>query len=197
MIILRPSNMYWLGAQNSPMLNELDEDMKAEVIKLINESEKDNPHDLCAHGNVEFYINGKKLVSVEDGNFTISAAALFLLRTLEGDHKKKSPLFERLFPHCGHAMYPHEDEVIICCGCPYGKDFEIVHHERNIIIRDNKGAEYTVPFEEWKKAVCSFSDEVSAFYDNSSPRQPSDETDEKGFSAFMREWKRRRGEAGM
>jgi hypothetical protein len=43
--------------------------------------------DQCAHGDVAFTIDSIRFVGGEDGQFlTVSAAALFLLRTLTHDH---------------------------------------------------------------------------------------------------------------
>ena len=74
MIRLEPKEMSWIKGQT------------------------DDPTDLCAHGKVHFEINGSILVSESDGNWTVSEAAIYLLRTLESDHTKDSSLFEQVFP---------------------------------------------------------------------------------------------------
>jgi hypothetical protein len=42
--------------------------------------------DSCVHGRVRFYVNDKKFVDQEDGDFSVATAALYLLRSLERDH---------------------------------------------------------------------------------------------------------------
>jgi hypothetical protein len=42
--------------------------------------------DLCAHSPVDFRIGGDRLLSPEDGDWTVSASAVYLFRTLERQH---------------------------------------------------------------------------------------------------------------
>jgi hypothetical protein len=57
----------------------------------------DDPEDQCAHGKVALEIDGVSLVRPEDGEWTVSAAALFLLRTLTADHTPERPVAEGSF----------------------------------------------------------------------------------------------------
>ena len=50
---------------------------------------KDDPSDLCAHSPVRFEIDGVSLLDPTEGDFTVSAAAIYLLRTLYRDHTQK------------------------------------------------------------------------------------------------------------
>jgi len=166
---LRPTNLHWI------------------------KGETDDPYDLCAHSGVEFCIGDEILVSQSDGEWTVSAAALYLLRTLTLPHTKDKPIGEHLFPCCGFTMWDikGQDDVVIC-GCPKGANFEVVRVSDEIVLTGPCGRKYGIGFLEWRDAVCGFSDVVQSFYAASSPKQPYDEEDAKGFKKFMAEWSRRR-----
>src|SRR6516165_605755 len=89
----------------------------------------DDPKDLCAHGDVEFRIGDGVLLDPTTGkDLTVSAAALYLLRTLSVPHTKDAPVGDHLFPCCGFNMYdvPGQQDVVVC-GCFHGEDFEVLH----------------------------------------------------------------------
>ena len=157
---------------------------------------EDDPADLCAHGDFEFRIDGDVLSDGSAGRgLTLSAAALYLLRTLSRSHTKAKPVGDHLFPCCGHAMYdvPDQDDVVIC-GCPNGEDFEVDHREAgaSVLVRGADGREWSVDRDSWRDAVFAFADAVSEFYARSSPKRPTPD-DAAGFRAFRGEWERRRG----
>lgn len=89
---------------------------------------------------------------------------------------------------------PEKEDVIIC-ECQNGEDFEILHEisGSGIIVRAKNDQEWLVRWPEWRAAVYSFADQVSAFYASCSPRQADEEEDVKGFRKFAAEWERRRG----
>ena len=156
----------------------------------------DDPTDLCAHGDVEFRIGEEILLGDGTGHdVTVSAAALYLLRTLLVPHTKTAPVGDHLFPCCGFAMLdlPGQEDVAIC-ECPNGEDFEVLHEVggREVIVRAGDGREWGIGWPEWREAVFNFADRVAAFYATCSPKQPTDE-DAAGFKKFWAEWKRRRG----
>jgi hypothetical protein len=64
-ITLRPHGLHWLG---SPPFAE----------------------DLCSHGGVEFSIGDDSLLQPTSGDFTVSAAAMRLLRSLESGRESDS-----------------------------------------------------------------------------------------------------------
>lgn len=151
------------------------------------------PYDLCAHSPVDFRIGDVVLVRPEDGDWTVSAAALYLLRTLERDHKLETPQIQHLFPCCGHPMYrmPGEPEVLIL-GCDIGADFEVLHTGDGIQIKDATARCLAVTSDKWQRAVFGFADAVQEFYDSSAPKQPCSPEDELAYPLFWQEWKRRR-----
>ena len=171
MIVLQPLNLQWIKGAG------------------------DDPRDLCAHGDVEFRVGGDVLLDPTTcRNLTVSAAALYLLRTLSSPHTRQTPVGDHLFPCCGFTMYDvdGEDDVVIC-GCPGGADFEVRHEGEEVVIRSDDGREYRAAGDEWRSAVFEFADRVSEFYAGAAAKQPTDEEDRMGFAKFAVEWERRRG----
>src|SRR6516162_2069687 len=125
----------------------------------------DDPKDLCAHGDVEFRIGDGVLLDPTNGkDLTVSAAALYLLRTLSVPHTRDAPVGDHLFPCCGFCMLalPGREDVFIC-GCPNGEDFEVLHEvsAAGVVIRAGDGREWRIPWPEWRAAVFGFADSVS------------------------------------
>jgi len=168
MIILRPTNLHWIeGSTDSA--------------------------DLCAHSGVEFSIGQAALMKPSDGDWTVSAAALYLLRTLSRPHTKQQRIAEHLFPCCGNGIFEVEgqDDVLIV-GCNAGVDFEIVQIDDEVLLTTKGGNQHRVAVSDWRRAVCEFSDAVQAFYSASSPKEPEDDWEQRGFRKFLAEWSRRR-----
>ena len=78
---------------------------------------EDDPEDLCLHGKVTARIGDEVL----EDHGTVSASALYLLRSLTEDHETGQE--NQMIPCCGHFLVANEDltEVWIS-GCPYGTD---------------------------------------------------------------------------
>lgn len=123
----------------------------------------------------------------------MSAAAIYLLRTLCRSHTKQEPVAEHLFPCCGNGLFQVEgqDDVLII-GCNGGTDVEIVLSGEQVQISGPDGTTHQVTLADWKSAVCGFSDAVMDFYEASPRREPADQEDRKGFDQFLKEWSRRR-----
>lgn len=157
----------------------------------------DDPEDLCAHGSVEFRIDADVLADGTAGReWTVSATALYLLRTLSAAHTKAAPVGDHLFPCCGFAMFDvGTQEDVLVVGCPGGDDFEVAHLEggAGVLVRSPAGKEWHIGWPEWRAAVFAFADQVSAFYAGCAPKQPTAD-DEPGFRKFVAEWQRRRGQ---
>jgi hypothetical protein len=76
MIVLIPTNLHWIP-------------------------DGDESADLCAHGDVDFRINGETIIApVIEDHYTVSAAALYLLRSLSGPHSfaRDTKFGQPLFP---------------------------------------------------------------------------------------------------
>ena len=67
---------------------------------------------------------------------------------------------------------------------------------RNKIVHQFEDGEIVeTDLDEWRDAVCKFSDAVEDFYEASSPKKVDDYEDRKGFELFIKEWKGLRAEA--
>jgi len=153
--------------------------------------------DLCAHGGVVIACGDSVLIDQRSEQWTLSAAALMLLRTLTEDHTADHRVGEHLFPCCGHVMYERggSDDVLIV-GCPNGLDFEVRHRDREVEVQFKDQPPVAIPSHEWRAAVLSFSDAIKAFYACSSAKLPSDEVEAIGYEVFCAEWNRRSNDAG-
>lgn len=170
-ITLRPINLHWILNQG------------------------DDVTDLCAHAAVEFRIGSLQVCSEADGEWTVSAAAIHLLRTLTMDHTLAAPVAEHLIPCCGHFMVAEPDaDFVDITGCNRGVDWDVRHNDRMVELgRLTANCETAVvPFDEWERAVCWFADEVEEFYLRSALKRPCDEFAELGFNAMKAEWAARR-----
>jgi hypothetical protein len=164
--------------------------LQAETKTWLNTSE-DCPSDLCAHGTIRFSIDGMTVVS-PDNEWTISAAAIYLLRTLDNSHTPDAPVCEHLFPCCGFTMYDMDgDDDVFIMGCVNGIDCSVIHRDDSIEITTVSGETRSVSKTEWKKAVLHFSSDVRGFYDASADKTPHDDVERKGFAKMMSEWERR------
>ena len=127
-----------------------------------------------------------------EGHWTLSAAGLYLLRTLERDHTCGSPVGDQLFPCCGHVMFEGDDGNVVLMGCANGLDGE-VRHQAGAVTLEIEGARAVTSEEEWRVAVTRFCSAIEEFYGHSAEKQPADAADAAGYRCFWREWHRRKG----
>lgn len=154
----------------------------------------DAEKDLCAHGSVYLRLNDEIVSEAKQTDWTVSTAAYYLLKTLKENHNAKEDDF--LIPHCGFTMWEiGEQKELYIGGCDIGINWNIKHSKGTVIHEIKKDIFIETDFDEWRNAVCNFSDEVMNFYKSSPPKIVDDEEDKKGFELFMREWKRLRAEA--
>ncbi len=151
----------------------------------------DDGADLCLHGHAIAVIGDEVL---EYENATVSATALYLLKSITEDHI----IFEdnQMLPCCGFFMCPDEElQNVVIIGCPNGVDWSVKHDGDEVILITESGKEIRVPIEEYKKEVFRFADEIEDFYRKALPRKkPSDQYEADGDTAFWKEWHRRRYE---
>ncbi|MGW9629650.1 hypothetical protein ACWGST_03035 [Agromyces sp. NPDC055520] len=97
------------------------------VLQAVNPAWLSGAADQCAHGEVQLRVGDKDLVSSDDGELTLTAAGLFLLRTLEANYEPGGELADQnqLLPHCGFFVYPDGDRCSIS-GCTQGVDLAVV-----------------------------------------------------------------------
>jgi|GEM_PF-240513 len=159
----------------------------------IKDDGNDDPKDLCLHGDVTARIGEETL----EDDCTISAAALYLLRSLTEDHAFDSPgaLFKSglMLPCCGHSMHADGENVLII-DCPNGTDWAVHHVSKSVELMTEQGERVIVPLEEYREAVFAFADQVMAYYFQCQPKiLPEEDFARDGYLAFWREWARRRG----
>ena len=102
-----------------------------------------DPRDLCAHSPVDFCVNGKTVVSPRDGDWSVNASAVYLLRTLSSSHTRDSPVGDHLFPCCGFALHDLDgnDDVVIV-GCLSGIDVEVTRNDDLVVITQADGTRH-------------------------------------------------------
>jgi len=150
----------------------------------------DETEDLCLHGHAVVHIGEKKL----EYDATISATALYLLKTLTENHIINTD--NQLLPCCGFSMFPNDtlDNVVIV-GCDNGIDWSVTHDGEIVILELEDGTKENIPIDEYKKEVFKFADKVEAFYISCAPKKiPNDKIDRDGYIAFWNEWHRRRNQ---
>jgi len=154
----------------------------------------DDPDDQCAHGKVAFSIDRVPLIKPQDGEWTVSTAALYLLRTLTADHTPEHPVAEGnfLFPCCGfNAWLCGERYSVMCMGCNEGIDTWIRHKGSMVHISMGESL-YSVSRAEWHAAVLGFAKQIEDFYALSSPKvKPREQEDREGWDALWMEWRER------
>ncbi|QIL74805.1 hypothetical protein [Hymenobacter sp. HDW8] len=150
--------------------------------------------DLCAHGHVLVRIGNSILSDATLDEWTVSAGALYLLRTLTQNHLPEAPICDQLLPCCGFTMWPHptSDDVLIF-GCTNGIDWNVQHEPDAVRLTAADGATVLLSDKQYQAKVLAFVDAVEHFYQRSQPKNiPADPHDAEGYALFWREWHRRR-----
>lgn len=151
----------------------------------------DDPTDLCAHGHI-FVRIGDEVISDKNGlDVTVSATALYLMRTISKNYKK-GDYASQLLPCCGHFVIADNNKNSVdICGCPSGIDWTIIHTDDSTVKHISaSGKEATIGLDLYKEMVLDFADQVENFYNKSLPKViPSDDFDKKGYLAFWNEWR--------
>ena len=156
--------------------------------------ESDDPLDLCLHGQVTARIGQAVLVS----NCTLSAAGIYLLRTIEEDHIPADPdqnaLYEPLLPCCGHEMYAGEDDSVILYGCGNGNTWKVQHRDSSVILTAEGYPSVIISSAEYRNEIYRFCDKIEAFYNACTPKQFTIHQgyEINGYKALWKEWHRRR-----
>ncbi|EPC08639.1 hypothetical protein [Myroides odoratimimus] len=153
----------------------------------------DDESDLCAHGDVFLKIGDEVISNDLTQGVTVSATALYLLRSLTED-LNESNHDSQLIPCCGFLMYFDEQERLVIGGCPTGIDWTIEHlpHHKVRHISEN-GTEAIIDKNEYQKIVYTFVDEIENFYKNSSPKKlPTNNLEKDTYLALWKEWRKLR-----
>ena len=150
-----------------------------------------DPDDLCLHGDAVAYIGDRKL---EYEECTVSATALYLLKTLTEDHIIDQD--NQMLPCCGHTLIANDDlsEVVIS-GCPNGIDWSVIHAGDSVRLIFEDGYEVSVPIAQYRDEVFRFADLIERYYRASTPKIiPKNTFDRDGYLTFWKEWYRRRNQ---
>lgn len=150
----------------------------------------DDPTDLCAHGHLYVKIGNQIVSDKEAGDWTISATALYLMRTIKSNYKAND-FASQLLPCCGHFMLLEEKtNKLLIIGCPSGIDWTIVHQDNKVKHITDNGQEAVLDIQEYKTLVFNFADQVEQFYKDSAPKNiPDDESDKHAYLTFWKEWR--------
>lgn len=142
--------------------------------------------DLCAHGIVRICLGAHTL----EGEVSMSASALHLLRTVSDDHAPDE--LAKLFPTDGFCWTPAGSASpypIYLGGCPNGGfDGTVLHEEGFVRIALENLPEVRVPLEDYRAEVFRFADEVEALFRRSRPKVVTDALDKLWYPLFWKEW---------
>lgn len=143
-------------------------------------------NDLCAHGSVRIRIGSQVL----EGEVSMSAAALHLLRTVKDDHAPDD--LAKLFPTDGFCWTPASEEYpygIYLGGCPNGGfDGTVTHEDGFVRIALEDVPAVRVPQEDYRAEVFRFADAVEKFFRESKPKIVKDVLDKMWYPLFWKEW---------
>ena len=148
-----------------------------------------DPDDLCLHGNAVAIIGNRKLKYDE---CTVSATALYLLKTLTEDHVSGKD--NQMLPCCGHTLIANDDLTkVVISGCPNGIDWSVIHTGDSVRLILDDGYENNVPIAQYREEVFRFADLIEDYY-RFCPSKiiPKDKFDRNGYETFWNEWHRRR-----
>ena len=148
--------------------------------------------DQCSHGFISFSVGETIFTNRENGEFTTSGAALFLLRSLSSDHTVETSIAQSnmFFPCCAfNPWLVGESNSLMVMGCSDGVDVSIRHMPGNLVDIEVRGKLVTVAKADWIAAVMAFVRQIELFYSSSSPKAViEDEHDRLGWEAFWLEW---------
>ena len=172
-----------------------DEQFEIKILDLHWIKNEDDPEDHCAHGHIYVRIGDEVISDYHTGDWTLSATALSLLRTIKQEYKK-GDFGNQLIPCCGFFMIADEsEETVNIIGCPNGIDWTIIHHADMVEHQSDKGERAVINRDNYRKLIFEFADKVEQFYADSRPKTiPTDDFDRKGYLTFWKEWKRLRNE---
>ena len=171
--------------------------LRATKLNWVN-GQPDDPTDQCVHGKLELTADDEVIYRTGEGDITVSAACLYLLRTIEDDHTPELSVAEGnwMFPCCGFSLFPDEGRYKVCCmGCNTGTDIFVKHIGPDVVLtRDDH--QVRTSKKEWTCAVLALVEEVEDFYAACTPKADMDnDLDLEGWSLFWSEWEYRKRRA--
>ncbi|PQJ21965.1 hypothetical protein [Tenacibaculum sp. SG-28] len=171
-------------------MNQTDFEINIIRQHWIKDDGKDDKEDLCSHGEIYIRIGTEEISTKDSDSWTLSVTGLYLLRSLEQDCELNQ-FSNQLAPCCGHFMIPDEDRnnYVVIMGCPSGIDWKIKHFNEEVIFESEKRTKGKLAFNDYKKKVIDFTNEIEKFYGNPKDKiVPEDEFDKNAFNQFWAEW---------
>ncbi len=150
----------------------------------------DNQTDFCSHGDIYLMINDQEIVTEKDGAWTVSSAALRLMKSA-------------LYGYDGDNDLP----IISCCGylmnygCPDTITWDAQINNGTIELSNFRFGEvkyggrslfqdsFRVDLEDYTKQVLVFAQKVKQFYNDSLPRIFSGKSDQDEYEEYWRLFK--------
>jgi len=156
----------------------------------------DGRADPCAHGRIHLEVGGQLLIQPEDGELTVSAAALHLLRSVTADHTSSEPLAEgcQFAPCCAHSLFVADEARFgfVATGCPTGVEVDVVHEGDRVVVSRRSGeGSHRVHTRTWAQAVVGFAEQVLQFYDASPPKVEAPPDERQAWRMFWQEYRDR------
>jgi len=170
------------------MLSDKPFHIELESLYWIKNDGADDPDDLCLHGHVSVIIGGINF----EYDATVSAAGLYLLRTLTENHIIHEG--ESMLPCCGNSMIANEDlSAVDIFGCPNGLDWSVIHEDGKVKLFAETGKSVTISLENYEDEVFAFANSIESYCNKCLPKNfPAEEAERNGYTAFWNEWKRRK-----
>lgn len=167
MIDLIPHNLHWL--KNVP-----------------------SEYDLCVHGGFTLSGDNRMFIDASGEELNLSAAVIFLLRTIERDHSFGYKLCDKIIPECADiTMVQGTDKDVEIITCPFGIDWWVEHNDGYVTLIFEDGSEIKTELNYYIRAILHFADIIKSFYENSKPKIFYNDEDRRGFDTFWKEWARR------
>ena len=171
--------------------------LRATQLNWIN-GQADDPTDQCVHGRLELIVDGEAIYRTGDEDITVSAACLYLLRTIDDDHIPELSVAEGnwLFPCCGFSVFPDRGRYKVCClGCNTGTDVFVKHVGPQVVLTRD-GQDIRTSKTEWTAAILELVEQVENFYADCTPKVEIDnDLDREGWGLFWSEWASRKRRA--
>jgi len=150
-----------------------------------------DPHDLCSHGEVLIRIGDEVLSDEASGSWTLSVAALFLMRTLDSDVGFQGN-DNYLVPCDGFSFWYVPDKGLVIPGGNDGVDWKVTHHGSEVELETASGTRVHLYIRDYRTAIIGFAREVESFYGDPDRKILYDpDMDGKGFDLFWKEWRSR------
>lgn len=150
-----------------------------------------NTTDLCSHGLISLTVNEVVISDEQDVDWTVSTAALALLRTLNTDFID-SDQYPPLIPHCGQLGM---------IGCPISISWDVIHLQDTILLKNFyknpstnekhkiifEGLEILLPKLLYIRKIIQFADAIQYFF-KPTPRSFSNDYEQQEHELFWLEF---------